>query len=232
MRKRQLGIVISILFLMTGAFALNRRASLNVGSPHPTAQIQNPAPSGNPHPATFQQSQGPATAHPATPQEDAGIPEHVIYGLLFREVEAFKRKADDLERHGQDGTPLRSYHKNKAGLDAHEKDVLERVAAGCQRDVAVLDKRAKEIVDAEKSRHPFGRLRRGEALPPPPDELKALEVRRAETILRARDQLRAEMGENKFQRFQDFVRRDAAEKIKPVTNNPHGSSAPQDRARR
>lgn len=218
MKKHQFAVAVCILFFVSGAFALNKEVMF--GASRPLATTDSPVGAALPAPRPASLDESTAKASPphgsASLQGSAEIPEHVMYGLLFREIEAFKKKAGEIERQGQDARVLRQHHKDKEQLDDYKLSVLEQVAADSQREIAKLDKKAQAIIDAERARHAFGRLRRGEALPPPPKELTKLEQQRTEVILRARDQIRGAFGEVEFERFSDRLKKDAADRIKPL----------------
>jgi vacuolar-type H+-ATPase subunit I/STV1 len=219
MRKSRLTVAFCVLVFVTGAVAAGNSRLLN-RTAAPSKPESNNNPSLAPHTSAPPQDPTRQAQHTRNERHAfaADVPEHVVYGLLFREVEAFKRKAEEREHqdHGQDAASLRAHHKRRAKLNDHQDFVLGQIAANCQREVARLDRRAKAIIDAEKARHPFGRLKPGEALPAPPEELGRLERQRTDAVLKARDQLRAALGEEEFRRFDDFARKDGAEKIKPL----------------
>lgn len=226
MNKRRIIVMLSIMAMATGALALGKQTLFRVKSQAPVAQTTPPAALPRDGIVTPEQAGQPGGEGAAQAQAE-GIPTHVIYGLLFREVAAFKEKAAELERQGQDATALRVYHRDKARLSAQQGDALEQVAAECQRAVTGLDIAAKKIVDAERARHPFGRLRRGEVLPAPPAALSRLEQQRTDTILQARARLHDAFGDEEFERLEDFLKRDAAERIKPFPRAPHQIRSPQ-----
>jgi hypothetical protein len=204
MNRRSLLIALCLVALMTGALAF--------GSITSGARSAKPSADGAP---AAQVSSQPAAARAAA-QQPANVPQHVVYGLLFREVAAFKKKADQMRDRGQDGSALRDFHKQRAKLSDQEAQVLDRVADDCMHALLPLDKQAQALIKADRARHPGGLLQQGEALPLPPAKLKALEQQRRETILNGRDQLRAAMGEAEFQRFDQFVHQDITDRIKPV----------------
>jgi hypothetical protein len=154
-------------------------------------------------------------------QQSVTAPEHVIYGLLFREVAAFKKAARDKESKGQDGSVLRKHHKEHLNLSDDEDAALARIAEETDADVRKTDKEARKLIDKERARHPDGKLKEGEALPAPPEALGTLQQKREARVLKGRDDLRAAVGEAEFKRLDEFIRRDITGKMKPVQVDPH-----------
>lgn len=144
------------------------------------------------------------------------VPQYIIYRQLFRHVVTLRQKADEEQRQGRDGAALRSLYKRNAKLNDAEAAILEQVAEEGDRRVAEFDEQAKRIIAEARAKHPRGELQRGETLPPPPAELGALQEQRNLAVLQARERLRASFGEEAFDRFDKFVQRDIAPKIKPV----------------
>lgn len=163
----------------------------------------------------------------ATPQnsatnsapQNADIPKHVAYGLFFGEMAAFKKKAEENERQGLDGSSLRRHHKLRAGLNDQQAQILDSIANDCNEAVIGLNERARKIINKDRARHPHGRLNEGEPLPLPPDELRTLEDQRTTTVLGAREKLRQAFGEKEFRRFDDFVQQDIASRTKAIPRN-------------
>jgi hypothetical protein len=203
MNRRQILITVGCAVIATGALAFGR-----IGS---SARKASPVPGLPPSQFNSQPAAVAATQPPTTP------PAHVVYELLFKEVAAFKKRADEMSGRGQDASAVRNFHKNHAKLSDHEADLLDRTADDCVRALAKLEQKARAIIKAERARHPGGLLKQGEALPLPPAELKALERQRRDTVMAARDQLRAAMGDEAFMRFDQSVRDDVGRRIKPLT---------------
>ena len=152
-------------------------------------------------------------------RSNADIPKHVAYGLFFGEMAAFKKKAEENERQGLDGSSFRGHHKQRAGLNDQQAQVLDSIANDCNQAVITLNERARKIINKDRARHPHGRLNEGEPLPLPPDELRTLEDQRTATVLEAREKLRQAFGEKEFRRFDDFVQQDIASRTKAIPRN-------------
>lgn len=218
MNKRRSIVVLCVMFLATGALAIGKKAGLA-----PFTAFSRRVEKGDllePHNTVLGQPQSQTSQNNLSQPQSADVPKHVVYDLLFRQMTAFKKKADDDEGHGKNSAFLRSYHKNKAKLNDQQGAVLEKVAADYHLKVAKLDNQAKKIIDAERKRHPQSKLGEGEQIPLLPMELKSLSQQRVNLILQSRDQLHAALGDAEFQRFDDFVQQDIASKLKPVQSDP------------
>jgi hypothetical protein len=193
LNKRQVAILICTVALVIGA--------LSLWMPAPTAAPQQKEPQ---------------------PQR-IRAPKAVLYSALFHHVADVMQQADETQRQGKDASSLRAVFQEKANLSEAQARVLDTVATLCVREVAVQDARAQQIINAFKARFPPGRLPKGVKLPAPPAELKQMQEERDAMILRARDRLRVALGENEFQRFDEFVTKRVASRIEPVTLHPKAS---------
>ena len=217
---RRLALTVSLLIITTAVFATEkanlfpRSSSQKVAGPFNSDSMPVA-------PANSTASTNETLSPPAETQSGTAISKHVVYGLLFREMAAFKRKAQDLEAQGKDGSVLRNYHRNRANLDDARGAALDKVAADCQKTVDDLEQQAKKIIDKDRAAHPGGRLRQGEALPKPPPQLKELEQRRTAAIMSAREKLHTAFGDKEFQRFDDFEQQDVTSRAKPLARPPH-----------
>lgn len=130
------------------------------------------------------------------------------YGFLFLTVTRFRGLAAE---RGRAQAPNPVLTKEAALGEAHAR-ALEAVAAATVAEVERQDAKAREVIDAFRSRYPGGVVPRGERLPPPPPELKAMQEERNAIILRGRERVRATLGEREFGRFNEFVLRRFAAK--------------------
>ncbi|MBA3714994.1 MAG: hypothetical protein H0W76_21465 [Pyrinomonadaceae bacterium] len=219
MNKRKAVIALCVLTLGTGAFAFSGQSHNAVSFTQPDRSVskENPIPHPSPQPAqnnaALQDNQTQAVS--AQPP-DTTIPKHVVYGILFHEMAAFKKKAEEKEQQGEDGSFLRKHHRNKAKLNDKHAATLDRIAADTEHEVAKVDAEAKRIIDAARARHMHGKLMEGEALPAPPPELSFRQHQRDTIILRGRDQLHAVLGDKEFQRFDKHVQQEITDKVKPI----------------
>lgn len=212
MNRRILGGAVFIIALATVTIAINRKVQLSANA------FSAAAPRAvSSHRAQLAQNQSKPAGDdsPAQAQADE-VPEHVVYGMLFREVNEFGKKAKEKENRGENAADLRNFHRDKAGLDEKQGRALEQIAADCQREVEVLDRQARKIIADARAQHPGGRLAKGQTPPAPPAALKKLDEERVQAILKARNILRASFGEREFQRFDRLSKQEAAEKMRPA----------------
>jgi hypothetical protein len=209
MKKRRLGVILCVITLATVALAVGQRVTKKglVGTPDAYA-------------ASLPISPNPSAAAKQAPP----VPENVLYGVMFREIAAFKKKAAEKEKKGEDASEIRKYHKKRARLNDQQGDILDRIADETNRETAKLDAKAKKIIEAERARRPGGQLKAGEELPAPPEALKNLGQQRKQLILKARERLRLELGDAEFQRFEQFVKQDIGSRIKPIKPGEPGFS--------
>lgn len=154
-----------------------------------STQEQELKPSGSP--------QNP-TAWPLQKGE-AGVPDHIFYDHVFNSILRLKNPQD---------------YKNEAGLDDTEVRLLARVAEECVRDLAQQDEKAMVLIKAFRARTKS--LKPGNALPPPPAELKAMQKTRNAIVLRHRDRLRTLLGDTKLDQFKAAAQRIVQIEIKTL----------------
>lgn len=164
----------------------------------------------------------PASNSRQTPLQD--VPEHIPYRFLFRHIVILTEEASRLEQEEGSTSALLSDFQVAAGLSDEQFQVLCQEAAECERDVAVKDSQAREIIDAFRSHYPTGHLPEGQELPQPPVELNVLQQSRDRIILRARDRVRNEFGQLEFDRFDAFVRSQFAPQSGITAPNPTADS--------
>ncbi|HLL72498.1 MAG TPA: hypothetical protein VK363_13735 [Pyrinomonadaceae bacterium] len=218
MKKKKLIVTLLLLAFTTSALAIGSavaqrnnqqgRAQGTISSPSglkpKPADLDNETP---PQPAQA----NPSAGQPAPQPESEEVPEHVVYGQVFRHLKELHEKAADEERQGRNGAHLRKLYKEMAKLDDHQAAQLDAVAAEANSDIEKLDKRALKIIGELRARHPEGKLAAGEQPPAPPAELYELSAKRRDRISVARERLRSALGEDEFARFNEFVR----ERVKP-----------------
>ncbi len=139
------------------------------------------------------------------PQEKP-LPEWFLYRHAFHDVVMFKKKADAAEQQGIDRSNLRLLVAQKGGLDEAQAKILEAIAVQCEKDVAAQDAKAKVIINAFRAQHPFGIVNKTLPIAPPPPELDSLWQQRIQIILAARDQLRNQLGEGAFGKFDQALK--------------------------
>ena len=155
-------------------------------------------------------STAPTLEQQTTVAEQTTVPEHVTYGMFLRDLDTFNQKAEAASIKGdmRSREAYRNFYKGRAGWNDAEFGVLNEIAAGCQRQLKVIDAKARKIID-ERRRvyYPNNQVRKDGQLAPPSPELKQLQAEHDAAILAARDQIRLTLGEQSFQRLQEFLKR-------------------------
>ena len=57
------------------------------------------------------------------------VPDHVMYKHLFHHVMVLKKKAEDAQKEGKDGTQFKTHFIRKANLNQEQVGTLEQVAS-------------------------------------------------------------------------------------------------------
>ena len=147
------------------------------------------------------------------------VPEHVVYSFLFRQQEFMRKKAVEAESRGEDSSFFRNYFQREAKLDDRQAAMLSEIATQCELDVKAIEAEAKLIVDKVRAERANTPLKPNQPSPPPSPELMALQKRRDNVILQARNQLERALGPASFTEFQKFVRDKVASHIKPKSTD-------------
>lgn len=137
-----------------------------------------------------------------------------IFRHLFRRVASLRARADEIERRGGDARSLRGLYQRRANLNDQQAGILDQIALQYAAEVSAIDAQANQIIRAYRARYPNGEVPRGQLPAPPPIELRQLTEARNQLVRRKRDELRAALGENEFNRFRESVK----SKIKPNAN--------------
>jgi hypothetical protein len=224
MKKKSLFLALLAIALTTSALALTGSSIAQKSTDKDKEKATVSAPSGlKQTPADLdkddRQPAPQAQQAPASPQ-DQDVPVHVVYDQMFRHIKELNKKADDEARQGKDGEHFRTLYKRLARLDDHQSQVLDKISRDVDREIEPLNKKAVEIIRSIREQHPNGKLAQGELPPAPPAELRVLSDQRREVILRAREELHASIGDEAFQRFDDFVKERIKPGIRRLTNPP------------
>lgn len=139
-------------------------------------------------------------------------PDHAAYDLFFRQLARLHHKAALLDQQGKDGMTLRSMLAQRVGLDPPQAQILEEVAFSSLEQAMALDQRAREIIRQAHAKHPEGKLNPGEPIPLAPPELRSMQIERDNIFLRARDRLRAELGDWNFETFDRLLKESLVQK--------------------
>lgn len=140
-----------------------------------------------------------------TQRQAGSVPDYIAYHRIFHHVALLNQMADTAKQKGQNRSNLRQLVPKRVRLTEAESASLERISLQCEIEVAAQDAAAKVIIDQFHTQYPSKVIYPN--LPPkPPPELETLWQERNNIILRARDRLRAELGENDFAKFDQFVK--------------------------
>jgi hypothetical protein len=210
MNKRKSIIIILAIAIATSALALGSGSIAQKSSDQENATVSSPSglkPKPEDDVAATQRSVQPnqQAQNPSSQPQDQTVPQDVIYDQMFRHLKELKKKADEEDRQGKDGSHFRTLYKRLAKLEEHQAKMLDQIADEVAREVEKLNKQAMKIINELRARHPEGKLAPGELPPAPPAELKRLSDERRNLNLNARARLRAAFGEEAFQKFDEFV---------------------------
>ena len=165
----------------------------------------------------------PLTIPAQTPQRPPAVTsDSDLYYGIFHHVAALKQMADAAQQQGQDRSNLRQLVRLRAGLTEAEGESLEAISVQCEKDVAAQDAKAKAIIDQFHAQYP-PRFFNPSFPPQAPAVLDSMWQDRNNIILAARSQLRIELGEEDFAKFDQFLR---TEGPKPSFYPPPPKSLP------
>jgi hypothetical protein len=234
MNKRKLIVTLIAIAIATTALALASSSIAQKSDKQDKATVSSPSglkPKPQEETAAASRSVQPdqqlrAQDAPSLPQ-DQTVPQDVVYDQMFRHLKELNKKADEEDSQGKDGSHFRTLYKRLAKLEEHQAQVLDNISADVDREVAKLNKRALKIIGDLRARHPEGKLAKGELPPAPPAELQLLSNERRNLILQARERLHAALGEEAFQKLDQFVQ----QRIKPgIRRLDAPRTLPQDEA--
>lgn len=170
--------------------------------------------------ATAQQSTTTNTVGTKQSPSPSQAREHIVYRQFFRHVVALKKRAAEMESQGKKGKALRTHYKDKIGLKDKEANLVDEIAAECERETAKVDEKAQRIIELTRARVPNGQVVSTDQIPPPPPELKKLQRQRDMIVMRARHRLASELGAYDFQQVDDFIKLNFARDVQPAAVRP------------
>jgi hypothetical protein len=212
MKNAKTFTVVCLLALVIGGLGLK------TFSPTRGETIAQQRPARNTVPTT------PGTKQSPNPSQ---APEHVVYRQFFHHLVALKQRSEEVERQGKSGKALREHYKTKIGLKDKDAELLDQIAEECDRDSAKVDAKAQKLIDATRRRFPNGKLGSVQELPPPPPELKQLQLKRDMIVMRARHRLVTELGAQGFQQIDEFIKLNFARDVQPAAVHPKQSGTSQ-----
>ena len=144
------------------------------------------------------------------------VPEHIVYGFLFLFRNVARNNERNLELQAK-GAVSRKYFafKRELGFGAEQSRVLTEIASDCEFQVRQQDRNAQFIIAEFRAKLP-----KTKEAPPPPPQLKTMWEERNAIILRARDRLRAALGNETFERLDNFAKFRYGTNKAPVSLRP------------
>lgn len=120
----------------------------------------------------------------------AQVPDHVLYGSLFRNLALMMRKVDQLTRAGQGGQLVKQ--DICARLQMGEKDcgLILSTAVAVEAQVLHFDAQALQIINDVRTKH---KASPGSLVPPPSAELTKLQAAHDATITNAVSALKQQL---------------------------------------
>jgi hypothetical protein len=155
-----------------------------------------------------------ASQTPTTP-----LPSRILYRQLFKHVLFLDKQADYADQHGRDGNSLRNYYQRRANLTPSEAAALKQIAKKTDDDVRKIDDQIKAEIIRYRALLPAGKGSKS-TRPVPPD-LSPLQRQKDRAVLAQAAALQALLGDQRFQDFDAFARRELTPHIK-VTNTQTG----------
>lgn len=140
---------------------------------------------------------------PSVEKRQAAVPDTVLYSILLHQVATFKDMADDLDRQGRDGSPLRRHISTKFGLTPQELMSLDEVALQYREDVKDTEAQLAESVKLYREQQPFWMPGQKKSYP---SEAKYLIDKRDNLVLASRDRFHALIGDDEFLRIDGLVK--------------------------
>ena len=168
------------------------------------------------HSATLNKQSAVALQSHANPASSppTSLPDHVVYGFLFRNVTRNNERNLELQARGATAKKYFAL-KRELNFTAEQSQLLNEIATDCEFYVRQQDKKAQLVIAEFRATLP----KTGEA-PPPPPELKTMWDERNAMILAARDRLRVALGSESFDRLDNFAKFRYGKNKAPVALRP------------
>lgn len=223
--KRKVVLALCTVALATSAVAAGRSGTfgeavkarlLAYASPASAATAAAPSPK-------------PAPGKPAAtqPQASQPAPEHAVYNEFFYHVNFLRKKADKEEKGGKEAAQLRAFYKRQAKLDDAQNEKLSKAASDLERQLDLIDAKARKVIDKFRAGVKAMDIKPGQKMPEPPAQLKTMQAERDALVMRAKENLRANLGDEAFGRLDQYVRQNIAPRMtaqrfdRPRPENPN-----------
>lgn len=224
--KRKVVVALFTVALATSAVAAGRSGAFGEAVKARLLAAAAPAPVAATAPA-----QKPAPGRPAANQQQTQqtqpVPENAVYNEFFYHVNFLRKKADKEEKAGKDAKSLRAFYKRQAKLDDAQNEKVSKAASDLERELDLMDKKARKVIDKFRADVKAMDIKPGQKMPEPPAELKSMQAERDALVLHARDNLRANLGDDAFGRLDQYVRQNIAPRMtaqrfdRPRPENPN-----------
>ena len=122
------------------------------------------------------------------PRPSTAMPDHIFYDQFFRLLLSLQNTAE---------------YQTKARLSDEETVILEQIAKDCEREIALQDAKASNVIAAFRAEL---EKRKSGSPGDMPSQLNQLQADRDQIILRYRDRLKTELGPETFARLTDVAR--------------------------
>jgi hypothetical protein len=109
-----------------------------------------------------------------------------MYDIMFDEIAYLKKKGAPRDK-------FIEWIKQSYGIQEGQAAMIEQYAVACTEEVKQIDRRAREIISKAKAQYMNNEVKRGLPIPPPPQELRALEKERETILLRWRKKVEDSM---------------------------------------
>ncbi|GEM_PF-3323516 len=159
------------------------------------------------------------------------LPDHALYSAFFRNILALEDAAAKHDKAGRKGDEVRTYYQNLLGLTPAEAATLKQVAQDYSDAVHKLDIRAKEIIDQARAPYPNHGLPVGAKPPAVPEELRQLNVRKAEIAIEQKQSLQRNFSQESFQHLDLYVQNSFSKQVTVRRLPAPGSTGGQGKAK-
>lgn len=208
------GAMLCAVITYASVLAVKNGATRNSVAPNTARQPAKPSKSAEVRTVSTEPTAASSTTQKGVGPVNPNVPEHVVYSFLFRHQNFMKKKAEEAESRGQDSSFFRKYYQREAKLDDRQAAMLSDIATQFELDVKAIEAEAQLVINrlrAQRASAP----KKSDQSPPPAPELIALQKRRDNVVLQARNQLERVLGPTSFNEFQTYVREKVASQIKP-----------------
>lgn len=168
-------------------------------------------------------SQSRAEITPPTTSDHAKsryVPPHLPYLFMFEHLNRIRAQAEDMKKHGKDGSGFQQRFKEKIKVNDQQFRSLDQIAEQVHAETARLDQDAQVITEEFHKKYPPGAVPEGVIIPPPPPKLLALQEMRTNAILRARERVKNILGEDGFDGFDENLKQKMLPNIQPLQVQP------------